>query len=285
MFTVQYTMCEHPELKRVVEEGQNVCSGCGTILEQTIDDGPEWRYYGADDRNDDPCRTGAVNNTLLPDSSYGSMAMNVKNISPQMKQIVKLSAWALASNSERSWIAALDNVQTYAYRAGLPKAIVAEACALLRSQDDSLKLRGETRRALMGAVLFVACRRNGVSRTHEEIADMVRVCTRSLSKAIVRFEQPLTSDNPLMMTQLSLAERMMNGVSVSEAQRNEILERIKKIFADPDEELEHTPKVMVAGVIASILTKGASDPKLLVKGFSKQCGVSVVSIQKVMGKV
>jgi transcription initiation factor TFIIB len=282
---MEHMTCEHPEPTRIVEEGQSVCSRCGTILEQTIDDGPEWRYYGADDRNDDPCRTGAVNNTLLPDSSYGSMAMNVKNTSNQFRTIVKLSSWALASNSERSWIAALDTVQTYAYRAGLPKAIVAEACALLRSQEDSLKLRGETRRALMGAVLFVACRRNGVSRTHEEIADMVRVCTRSLSKAIVRFEQPLTEDNPLMMTQLSLAERMMNGVAVSETQRNEILERIKKIFANPDEELEHTPKVMVAGVIASILTKGASDPKMLVKGFSKQCGVSVVSIQKVMGKV
>jgi transcription initiation factor TFIIB len=278
-------MCVHPELSRVVEEGQFVCSCCGTILEQTISDGPEWRYYGADDRNDDPCRTGMTNNTLLPDSSYGSMAMNVKNVSPQFKTIVKLSAWMLASHGERSWIAALDILQTCGYRAGLPKAIVAEACSLLRSQEDSLKLRGETRRALMGAVLFVACRRNGVSRTHEEVADMVKVSTRALSKGIARFDTLLSSENPLLMTQLSLAERMINGVSVSESQREEILERIRKVFSNPDEELEHTPKVMVAGVIASVLTKGCGDPKTVVKTFSKHCGVSVVSIQKVMAKV
>jgi transcription initiation factor TFIIB len=280
-----YQMCEHPATKKVVEEGQSVCSACGTILEQTIDDGPEWRYYGADDRNDDPCRTGAMNSALLPDSSYGSMAMNIKTNSPHVRQIVKLSAWALASHSERSWLSALDILQTYAYRAGMPKAILVEACYLLKSQEDALKLRGETRRALMGAVFFVSCRRNGVSRTHEEIAEMVKVSTRSLCKAIQRFDILVEEcSNPLLNTQLSLVERMMNGLSVSESQRTLIIDAIKSIFKNPEEELEHTPKVMVAGTIASILTKGASDPKSIVKAFSKHCGVSVVSIQKVMGK-
>lgn len=284
---MEYMMCEHPFKLKVVEEGQSVCSGCGTVLEQTIDDGPEWRYYGADDRNEDPTRTGAANNALLPDSSYGSMAMNMKTSSSQFRQIMKLSAWALASHSERSWLSAIDILQTYAYRSGLPKAILAEACSLLRSQEDALKLRGETRRALMGAVFFVACRRNGVSRTHEEIADMVNVSTRSLCKAIQRFDINIKeeSDNPLLATQLSLAERMMNGLSISEKQRDQILDAIRNVFKSPDEELEHTPKVMVAGTIASVLVRDTTDPKTIVKAFSKHCGVSVVSIQKVMGKV
>jgi transcription initiation factor TFIIB len=276
-------MCDHE--KRSIEEGQSVCCGCGTILEQQIDDGPEWRYYGADDRNEDPCRTGSASNALLPDSSYGSMAMNVKCASPHFKQIIRMSSWALASCSERSWIAALDICQTYAYRAGLPKAILVDACSLLRGEEDALKLRGETRRALLGAVFFVACRRNGVSRTHEEIANMVNVGTRSLCKAIQRFDIQVKIDNPLLMTQLSLAERMMNGVSVSDTQRQLILESIQKVFRSPDEELEHTPKVMVAGLIARVLTMDVGDHKSIVKLFSKQCGVSVVSIQKVMAKL
>jgi transcription initiation factor TFIIB len=279
-------MCDHPSAFNVVEDGQSVCSKCGTIMKQIIDDGPEWRYYGADDRNDDPCRTGAANNTLLPDSSYGSVAMNIKNSSPHFRQIVKLSAWAMASHSDRSWLAAIDLLQTYAYRVGFPKAILAEACSLLRSQEDALKLRGETRRALMGAVFFIACRRNDVSRTHEEIADMVKVSTRSLCKAIQRFDNSIQScENPLLQTQLSLAERMMNGLSLSEKQRDRIVDAIKNVFKNPDKELEHTPKVMVAGTIASILVADSADHKNTIKQFSKHCGVSVVSIQKVMGKV
>jgi transcription initiation factor TFIIIB Brf1 subunit/transcription initiation factor TFIIB len=276
-------MCDHE--KRSIEDGQSVCCRCGTILEQQIDDGPEWRYYGADDRNEDPCRTGSASNTLLPDSSYGSMAMNIKCTSPHFKQIIRMSSWALASCSERSWIAALDICQTYAYRAGLPKAILVDACTLLKGQEDALKLRGETRRALIGAVFFVSCRRNGVSRTHEEIATMVNVGTRSLCKAIQRFDIQVKIDNPLMMTQLSLAERMMNGMTITEEQREQILETIQNMFKSPDEELEHTPKVMVAGLIARVLTDGIPDPKSFVKTFSKSCGVSVVSIHKVMAKL
>jgi hypothetical protein len=91
-------------------------------------------------------------------------------------------------------------------------------------------------------------------------------------------------DNPLLMTQLSLAERMLNGLIVTEEQRADVLSAIQRVFRDPDEELEHTPKVMVAGLIASILVRATADPKQVIKQFSKHCGVSVVSIQKVMAK-
>ena len=105
-------MCEsaHSEKDIRVEEGQRVCTACGTIMEQTIDEGAEWRYYGADDRNEDPTRVGLTINQLLPDSSYGSMAMNKKVSSPAFKSIQRLSAWSLASHSERSWLAALETL-------------------------------------------------------------------------------------------------------------------------------------------------------------------------------
>jgi transcription initiation factor TFIIIB Brf1 subunit/transcription initiation factor TFIIB len=136
----------------------------------------------------------------------------------------------------------------------------------------------------MGACLFTSCRRNGVSRTHEEIAGMVRVSTRSLCKAIVRFDDAATAEHPIMLTQLSLAERMMNGLAFTEIQRHEVLAKIRSIFKSPDEELEHTPKVVVAGVIASILLRH-SPGKSTLKEFAKHSGVSAVSIQKVMGKL
>jgi len=81
-----------------------------------------------------------------------------------------------------------------------------------------------------------------------------------------------------------LAERMMNGLSVSEEQRGHILDAINDIFKSPDEELEHTPKVMVAGLIAKIMGAGKTKTELrgFMKEFSAHSGVSVVSIQKVM---
>lgn len=276
-------MCDHPYNKITIEEGQNVCTHCGTIMEQFITQEAEWRYYGAEDKNDDPTRVGLTIHSLLPESSYGSMAMNKKVSSIQLKSIQRLSAWSLASNSERSWLTAMEIMNGHAYRYGFTKAILQEACALFHSQEDALKLRGETRRALMGASFFVACRRFEVSRTHEEISNIVKVSTRALSKAIQRFGI-LAEENLLLKTQLSLAERMMNGLSVSEEQRRAVLDTIRGIFKSPDEELEHTPKVMVAGAIAGVLSAGMDKTtlKVFLKDFSKHSGVSVVSIQKVM---
>lgn len=276
-------MCDHPEKQLIVEEGQRVCTCCGIIFEQVIDEGAEWRYYGAEDRHEDPTRVGLSINSLLPDSSYGSMMMNKKVNSPAFKNIQRLSAWSLASHSERSWLSAMEILNQYSYRHGFTKAILQEACALFRSQEDALKLRGETRRALMGAVFFVACRRFGVSRTHEEIASIFDVSTRSLSKAIQQFGIQ-AEENPLLKTQLSLADRMMNGLSVNEQQRTEILDAINDVFKSPDEELEHTPKVMVAGLISKVLSTGKNKVEMrrFLKEFSVHSGVSVVSIQKVM---
>ena len=275
-------MCSHDPRGIITEEGQYVCTSCGTIMDQAIDEGAEWRYYGSEDRNEDPSRVGLTISQLLPDSSYGSMAMNRKVSSPQFRSIQRLSAWSLASHSERSWLSMFEIVNQYAYRNGFTKAILQEACSLLKSQEDALKLRGETRRALLGAVFFVACRRFDVSRTHEEIATIVNVSTRSLSKAIQRFGM-IADDNPLLKTQLSLAERMMNGLDVHEEQRNQILNSIRAIFKNPDEELEHTPKVMVAGLIAHALTAGLDKgaTRVFIKEFAKHSGVSAVSIQKV----
>jgi transcription initiation factor TFIIIB Brf1 subunit/transcription initiation factor TFIIB len=282
-FNYRMNSCSHPPTKIVIEEGQNVCMCCGMILEQFISQEAEWRYYGTEDRNDDPTRVGLTIHSLLPESSYGSMAMNKKTNSEQLRSIQRLSVWCLASNSERSWLTVMELMNGYAYRHGFTKAILQEACALFHSQEDALKLRGETRRALMGACFFLACRRFEVSRTHEEISEILKVSTRSLSKAIQRFGIIL-EDNPLLMTQLSLSERMMNGLSVNEQQRNRILDRIREVFKCPHEELSHTPKVMVAGIIAGILSESMdrSTLKSFLKDFSKHSGVSVVSIQKVM---
>lgn len=277
--------CLHDDRTISIDEGQRVCTCCGTILSTCIDEGPEWRYYGADDRNEDPTRTGNVTSELLPESSYGSVALHKRGTLPEFRYLEKLSAWSAASHGERSWLSAFDVLQTHGARAGLPKAILQDSCRLFRSQDDALKLRGETRRALMGASIFIACRKNDVSRTHEEIAHLVNVGTRPLCKGLQRFGQQEESIDPLLMTQLSLAERMMDAMKLDDKYREIVLEKIRDVFSG--DEMEHTPKVIVAGIIAGLLLKQIPDEQkqARLKDLSKRAGVSVVSIQKILKKL
>jgi len=253
-----------------VDDGERVCTCCGTILGSTIDEGAEWRVYA--NTEDDPSRTGTVTNELLPDSSYGSMMMRRRGgaQSEEGKSIAKLSAWSFSSHGERSWMGIFDAIQTSCVRAGLPKAIVMDGCALFKKVEDSQKTRGETRRALMGACIFTSCRQHDATRTHEEIAGLFHVSIRALCKALMRFEGEGSNN---LNTQMGIAERMCVDLQLSDGDRDSVISRLQGLS-----EMEHTPKTIVAGVISLVL--GGQIPRV-----SQASGVSTVSIRKIVDKL
>ena len=163
-----------------------------------------------------------------------------------------------------------DAIQATAIRAGLTKAIVMDACGLFKNTEDSQKTRGETRRALMAASVFTACRRNDATRSHEELAGMFRVSIRALCKALAKFDG---EESSVLNTQLGLAERMCADLALGDAERDKIVLMLQSL-----PELEHTPKTIVAGVLAVIL--GGQIQKV-----SEVSGVSTVSIRKIVEKL
>jgi transcription initiation factor TFIIB len=260
--------CEHETTD--IDGGEQICMCCGQILGSYIDEGAEWKNY--ENTEGDPSRTGTVTSELLPNSSYGSMMMRrrIPNQSEEAKSIMKLSAWSFSSHGERSWMGIFDAIQATAIRAGLTKAIVLDACALFKNVEDAQKTRGETRRALMAAAVFVSCRQNEATRSHEEIADLFQVSIRSICKALTKFEGDTSS---VLNTQLGLAERMCADMSLSDTDRDKVILMLQKL-----PELEHTPKTVVAGVL-SIVLEGQSSR------ISEVSGVSSVSIRKIVEKL
>jgi transcription initiation factor TFIIB len=258
--------CDHIDVD--VDCGERICTGCGAILGSFIDEGAEWRVYATTE--DDPSRTGTITSELLPNSSYGSMMMRkrVPNQSEELKSLMKLSAWSFSNHGERSWMGIFDAIQASALRAGLTKAIVLDACALFKRVEDAQKTRGETRRALMAAAVFTACRDNDATRSHEELAAMFRVSIRALCKALARFA---AGDSSVLSTQLGIAERLCAELGVSDADRDTVVLKLQSL-----PELEHTPKTVVAGVLATIL----GIPKV-----AEVSGVSSVSIRKIVEKL
>jgi transcription initiation factor TFIIIB Brf1 subunit/transcription initiation factor TFIIB len=258
--------CEH---EVVVNDGERVCSNCGTILGACIDEGAEWRVYG--NTEDDPSRTGTITSELLPSSSYGSMMMRRRggNQSEEAKSIAKLSSWSFSNHGERSWMGIFDAIQQSCTRAGLPKAIVMDGCALFKKVEDAQKTRGETRRALMAAAIFTSCRQHDATRTHEEVANLFHVSIRSLCKALMRFAG---EGSNVLNTQLGIAERICADMDLSDTDRDRIVLMLQGL-----PEMEHTPKTIVAGVVCSVL--GGQIAKV-----SEASGVSSVSIRKIVEK-
>ncbi len=260
--------CEHIDVD--IECGERVCTCCGQVMGNYIDEGAEWRVYANTD--DDPSRTGTVTSELLPNSSYGSMMMRKRGMlqSEEAKSIAKLSAWSYSSHGERSWMGIFDAIQTTALRAGLTKAIIMDGCGLFKNVEDSQKTRGETRRALMAAAVFTACRQNEATRSHEEIAHLFHVSIRALCKALTSFENESSS---VLNTQLGLAERMCAELGMNDSERDKVVLMLQKL-----PEMEHTPKTIVAGVLSIVL--GGQIQKV-----SEATGVSTVSIRKIVEKL
>ena len=267
--------CKH---SLVIDEGQQVCTCCGRIFDQVIDEGAEWRNY-EDSKGEDQCRTGFVTSELLPDSSYGSIISYKGMNSPNMKALQRLSCWSLSSNSQRSWMGIFDAIQLSCTHAGLPKSIMMDACGMYKHLDDAQKVRGETRRALMGAAIFVACRNNGVPRSHEEIANLMVVNIRALCKAITHFSP---TDNTVLQTQIGIAERICATLKLNDDQREKVMELLYTISTRSEDDFEHTPKTIVAGVIAHIM---GLKTKASMKPVSDASGVSSLSIHKIVGKI
>lgn len=254
-----------------IDEGQRVCTCCGVILGNYIDEGAEWRIYA--NTEDDPSRTGTITSELLPNSSYGSMMMRkrVPNQSEEAKSIAKLSSWTFSNHGERSWMGIFDAIQSTALRAGLTKSIIMDACGMFKLVEDAQKTRGETRRALMAASVFTACRQNNATRSHEEIAELFHVSIRALCKALASIQSD--NEGSVLNTQLGIAERLCAELQLPDTERDKIVLRLQQL-----PEMEHTPKTVVAGVLSMVL--GGQIQKV-----SEVSGVSTVSIRKFVEKL
>jgi transcription initiation factor TFIIIB Brf1 subunit/transcription initiation factor TFIIB len=269
--------CKHSV---IIDDGEHVCELCGTILARVIDEGAEWRNYD-DSKGEDKSRGGFTTSDLLPNSSYGSVVSfrGISSTSTELKTIQRLSVWSMSSNSERSWIGIFDTIQTCCTNCGLPKSIIMDACGLYKQMEDAQKVRGETRRALMGGAVFVVCRNHGVPRSHEEIGNIFNTSIRQLCKAILKYSPVETS---VLQTQIGIAERLCTSLSLNDQQRDEIFVLLQLISTKSEDEFEHTPKTIVAGVVAHIM---GLKTKRQMKIVSDASGVSSLSIHKLVGKL
>jgi transcription initiation factor TFIIIB Brf1 subunit/transcription initiation factor TFIIB len=269
-------MCDH---SFVIDDGEYVCEMCGSIGDRYIDEGAEWHNY--DDGKEEKGRTGFTTSALLPESSYGSVISfrGISSTNTNMKSLQRLSTWSLSSNSERSWMGIFDNIQTTCTSKSLPKSIIMDACGLYKAMDDAQKVRGETRRALMGAAVYVACRKNDASRTHQEISDLFRVSIRSLCKAVSRF---VVEENTVLQTQMGIAERLCTTLNLNDHQRDKIFAILLDISTKSEDDFEHTPKTIVAGVVAYVM---GFRTKTQMKPVSDASGVSSLSIHKLVSKI
>jgi len=157
---------------------------CGIIYKDMVDHSAEWRYYGADDnQNNDPTRCGMPINPLLQESSFGCKVLCFGSMSYEMRKIRRYTEWQSMPYKEKSQYDEFQRITIMAQNSGIPKLIIDDAVRYHKKISEyDLTFRGDNRDGILAASIYISCRINNFPRTAKEIATIFHLDVTSATK-------------------------------------------------------------------------------------------------------
>jgi transcription initiation factor TFIIB len=279
----------------IMDDGFPTCtnSKCCIIYKNTLDYSPEWRFYGADDKNsNDPTRCGNPINPLLVESSFGCKILCSSRSSYEMKKIRKWTEWQSMPHKEKSLYDEFQFITIMAQNAGIPKIFIDNAMVIHKDISEQKMFRGLNRDGIKAASIYISCRLNECPRTAQEISEIFKLdktsATAGCSMAvnilhnIERSIAPNEQMNLHTTTPSSFIDRYCSKLNI-----NVELTRLSKFIAKKVETqniiLDNTPHAIAAGIMFFI----SYNCNLNISKFEiKQiCSVSEVTINKCFKKL
>ena len=173
--------CGSEKVIRDYEAGEIVCMDCGYVVATKLTDrGPEWRAFD-DEQRAKRTRVGAPMTYTIHDKGLSTMIdwhdrdIYGKRLSPGQKaQVYRLRKWQrrirVSDATERNIAFALSEISKISNGLSLPKNIVETASVIYRKAVKERLIRGRSIQGVTAASIYVACRKCGLPRTLEEIA-------------------------------------------------------------------------------------------------------------------
>lgn len=173
--------CGSEKVIRDYEAGEIVCMDCGYVVATKLADrGPEWRAFD-DEQRAKRTRVGAPMTYTIHDKGLSTMIdwhdrdIYGKRLSPGQKaQVYRLRKWQrrirVSDATERNIAFALSEISKISNGLSLPKNIVETASVIYRKAVKERLIRGRSIQGVTAASIYVACRKCGLPRTLEEIA-------------------------------------------------------------------------------------------------------------------
>tara|TARA_Y100000389_G_scaffold204235_2_gene255746 strand:- start:1934 stop:2938 length:1005 start_codon:yes stop_codon:yes gene_type:complete len=163
------------------------CANCGCFMEQMIDNSAEWRNYSEDGK--DNVRCSVVINRLLPQSSKGTIILQGPSTNNNMRRSQKVHSWSAMTYKERC----LNNIFKDISLRSLNGCILSNVTKLAHEYYKIISelhvARGIMRKGLIAACLFMACKKQGVPRTCQEIAEIFQIDDKWVTKGNKKFTE------------------------------------------------------------------------------------------------
>ncbi|PSP98881.1 transcription initiation factor IIB 2 [Halobacteriales archaeon QS_4_70_19] len=175
------------------EHGEVVCGDCGLVVEEdSIDRGPEWRAFDANER-DNKSRVGAPTTNMMHDKGLSTNigwqdkdAYGNSLSSRQRQKMQRLRTWnerfRTRDSKERNLKQALGEIDRMASALGLPDNVRETASVIYRRALAEDLLPGRSIEGVATASVYAAARQAGVPRSLDEISVVSRVDRMELTR-------------------------------------------------------------------------------------------------------
>ena len=279
----------------IMEDGFPTCTNtdCGIMYKDILDYSPEWRFYGANDKNaTDPTRCGNPINPLLVESSFGCKILCDNRSSYEMKKIRKWTEWQSTPHREKSLYEEFQFITIMAQNAGIPKIFIDYAMVIHKDISEQKMFRGMNRDGIKAASIYISCRLNECPRTAHEIADIFKLdkqsTTYGCSMAVNILNNIERNIDPAQKTELgtttpsAFIDRYCSRLNIA----NELAifaKFIAKKIENNSIVCDNTPQSSAAGIVYFVAQICKLDiSKVDIKTI---CGVSEVTINKCYRKL
>lgn len=219
------------------DTGEIICSNCGQVLSEKIEDSQrEWRVFQNDQRSQRN-RVGPGVSLAIHDKGLSTIIGSInKDASgnvlafPMKYEIQHLRTWdgrILHGTQNRNFILAFKELHILKDKLALPFAIVEKSAYIYRKVHAMGLIRGRKINAILAASVYAACRQNNVTRTLADISNAVDIrrveiatCYRLILKEL---DIKMPNINPV-----NCISRIANNVDSSEKTNRYAIEIIQK---------------------------------------------------------
>lgn len=186
--------CNSTNLRTDYDAGEIVCTNCGFVTASKLTDrGPEWRAFD-DEQKTKRTRAGAPLTYTIHDKGLSTMIdwhdkdVYGKNLSPgQKSQVYRLRKWQrrirVSDATERNMARSLSETTRIAENLNLPKSVHETASVIYRKAVKERLVRGRSIQSITAAAIYLACRRCGLAKSLEEVAQASNVDKKELGRS------------------------------------------------------------------------------------------------------
>jgi transcription initiation factor TFIIB len=252
--------CDICSTNLVYNESGFLCclnSSCAIVYTDMIDQGAEWRFYGAEDTNGgNPTRCGMPINPLLKESSYSCKVMAGNTSSYEMRKIRRYTEWQSMPYKEKSQYDEFQRINMMAQQSGVSKLIIDNAIIYHKKISEHQTFRGINRDGIIAASIYISFRINNTPRTASEIARIFNLDKTSATKGcknacsiINTIEAEDTEKTVLCKTgPQSFIERYCSRLNINNELTRLCMFVAKKI-QDTNSIPENTPNSIASGIV------------------------------------